>query len=71
MAIGNIIMVVAVLEIHMDKKKLATINPARMLAGLTPVILKIFKAILRCRFHFSIASATRNPPKNKNMTSLK
>lgn len=35
-----------------------------------PVRCTMLKANLRCRFHFSIAKAIQNPPKNKNTNRL-
>ena len=44
-AMGNIIMAVAVFEIHMDIKPVANINPAINPASLVPVRFKIHKAM--------------------------
>ena len=61
-AIGNIIMVVAVLLSHMLRSPVAKINPRMIRLPLVPVILTIFKAILLCKFHFSMARPSMNPP---------
>ena len=45
MTIGIIIIVVAVLDIHIDKKAVANMKPVRILPGLTPVIMSIFMAM--------------------------
>tara|TARA_B100001057_G_scaffold378470_1_gene383861 strand:+ start:5313 stop:5627 length:315 start_codon:yes stop_codon:yes gene_type:complete len=41
-----------------------SINPAIILLGLVPEIDRIFKAILLCNPHDSIAEAIINPPRN-------
>ena len=43
-AIGNIISVVAVLEIHMLSDAVASMNPASNLLGLPPAATRMFKA---------------------------
>ena len=68
-AMGNIIIVVAVLEIHMDKKAVASIKPKTNRLGLVPVRTTMCKAIRSCKFHFCIAMAIKNPPANKNIVS--
>src|SRR6187200_3122825 len=69
-AIGNIIMVVAVLLSHMLSKPVDKIKPSTILSPLVPVSLIMFNAILRCKFHFSIASPSINPPINKKITGF-
>src|SRR5699024_1647118 len=64
------IIVAAVLETHMDKKAVATINPNTIRCGVTPMTEIIAKAIRWWRFHFSIAIAIKNPPRNKKMISF-
>ena len=44
---GSISMVVAVLDIHIDKKAEETIRPSRTLKELPPKVFNIFSAILR------------------------
>ena len=66
---GKIIIEVAVLEIHIDKKAVANMKPSITRDLLLPVILIIFKASLLCKRHFSIASAIMNPP-TKRKTNL-
>ena len=63
MAIGNIITAVALLEIHIDINAVAIIKPSIIFTILVPIKLIIFKAILLCKFHFSIAIAIINPPR--------
>jgi hypothetical protein len=70
MPIGSSINAVAVLEIHIDKKAPDAINPSIMDVGLPPNIVIIFKAILLCKAHSSMAIAIRNPPRNKKMIEL-
>ena len=65
---GTIIMAVAVLEIHIERKAVANIKPSKMRAGLVPVIMRIRKAIRLCKFHFCMASATRKPPIKRKIT---
>src|SRR5699024_11616334 len=60
----------AVLETHMDKKAVATINPNTIRCGVTPMTEIIAKAIRWWRFHFSIAIAIKNPPRNKKIISF-
>jgi hypothetical protein len=69
-AIGNIIMVVAVLLSHMLIKPVEKIKPSNILLPPVPVKRMIFNAILLCRFHFSIPSPIMNPPINRKITSF-
>ena len=64
-AIGNIIIAVAVLDTHMDKNAVAIINPPIKAFGEVPTTEIIVSAIRLCKFHFSNASANINPPINK------
>jgi hypothetical protein len=41
----------------MDKKAVAIINPRIIVLTLVPTVFMICKAILLCKFHFSIAIA--------------
>ena len=70
LAMGSIISVVAVFDIHMLMAKLASMNPNMMVFALVPVLSTMLRASLRCRFHFSIASAMRNPPRNRKTNRL-
>ena len=67
-AMGNIIIVVAVLLNHILSRPVASINPSTIRSPLVPVSRTMFNAILRCRFHFSIARPNINPPMNKKIT---
>ena len=69
--IGTIITAVAVFEIHIDKNADAIINPKIILDGPEPTTWMIFKAILRCRFHFSIVRAIMKPPMKSTIMLLK
>ncbi len=69
--IGTIIIVVAVLDIHMDRNAVATMNPNRMLRGLMPNQSRIRSAIRLWRFQRCIARATKNPPMNRKIMWLK
>src|SRR5699024_4414307 len=68
--IGTIIIAVAVLEIHIDKNPVETINPKIIIFVFVPTTEIIVKAIRRCKFHFSIAKAIINPPINKKIVPL-
>ena len=64
---GIIIMVVAVFDIHMERKAVANMNPISILPGLIPKNIRTLIAIRLCRFQRSMASAIKNPPrKQKN-----
>ena len=69
-AMGNIIMVVAVLLSHIEIRPVARIKPRMILFPLVPVILTIFKAIRLCKLHFSIARPIIKPPMKRKITSL-
>ena len=66
MAMGSIIKVVAVFEIHMLNPAVANMNPASNRRGCPPASTKMFKANRRCSCHRSKARAMRKPPMNKN-----
>ena len=66
-AMGTIIIVVAVLLIHMERKAVATIKPKIIRLLLNPTRRMVCKAIRRCRFHFSMAIAIKKPPKNRKI----
>ena len=70
MAIGSIMTVVAVLDIHMLKKAVARLKPSIIPVGLVPVILIRLSAIRRCSFRFSMANAIMKPPINKKIIGL-
>ena len=67
---GSIITVVAVLLIHMLRKAVAIMNPPTMRSGRVPTTSTVSKAIRRCRFQRSIASAIINPPMNRKISLL-
>ena len=66
-AIGIIISVVAVLEIHIESRAEATMKPPTRAAGREPNTFTTLSAIRACRFHFSMARATMKPP-SRSMT---
>ena len=68
--IGSIITAVAVLDTHMDRKPVATMNPATIWEGLVPMTFTVSSAMRRCRFHRCMARASRNPPMNRKMMLL-
>jgi hypothetical protein len=65
--IGNIIAAVAVFEIHMDTKAVATTKPKRRRLGSPPIARMMVSAILRWRFHSSMAAAMQMPPRKRKM----
>lgn len=67
MPIGSIIIAVAVLDIHMDKKPVAIIKPKMTFFSLVPTTLIILKAIRLCNPDRSMAKPTTKPPINKKM----
>lgn len=69
-SMGNIISVVAVLEIHIERNAEATIKPNMIRCGLPPIMSIIFNAILLCKFHRCIVSAMRKPPMNRKIVLL-
>ena len=62
--IGNIIAVVAVLEIHIDKNAVASIQLSIILRGDVPMHNIIARAILRCKPDVSTPIAKISPPRN-------
>src|SRR6056297_2792551 len=67
--IGTIIIEVAVLEIHIDKAPVATINPKMIFSVLVPIKEIIHNAIRLCKFQRCIARAMINPPINRKIVS--
>ena len=70
MATGVIITAVAVLDIHMEIKAVATIKPSTIREGLVPSQATSPNAMRRCRFHFSIVFPIKKPAMNRKMISL-
>ena len=70
-AMGIIIMVVAVFDIHMERKAVANMNPISILPGLMPKNIKTLIAMRLCKFHRSMARAIKKPPKNRKIKWLK
>ena len=70
MAIGIIIIAVAVFDIHIERNAVATMNPSTRRFGLVPTIRMICRAIRRCRFHRCIDMAMMNPPRKRKITSF-
>jgi len=64
-AMGTIISVEAVLEIHIDKTAVASMNPNTSAPGDVPTRLMTFRAMRLCRSHRSMPMATMNPPSNR------
>ena len=67
--IGSITTAVAVLDTHMDKKPVASMNPKIRRLGEVPMIFTTYSARRRCRFQRCRASAIRKPPMNKKMVA--
>jgi hypothetical protein len=67
-AIGTIIIAVAVLEIHIEINAVAVINPRIRRRGEVPAMRIICRAIRWCRFHRSIERAMIKPPRNRKIT---
>ena len=64
-AMGSIIKAVAVFEIHMLRKAVASMNPSTILRPEVPVWDKIANATRRWTSHFSRAKAIRKPPRKR------
>src|SRR5690606_12161905 len=64
---ASIITAVAVLEIHMERNPVATMNPRIIFLGAVPKRVMTYRAIRRCRFQRSMAMANKNPPRYKKM----
>ncbi len=67
-AIGIIIIAVAVFDIHIERNAVAIINPRIRRLGLVPVILIIFNAILLWSPHLCIDMAMIKPPRKRKIT---
>ncbi|MBB5831424.1 putative transcriptional regulator [Brachybacterium aquaticum] len=67
---GSIITAVAVLETHMERKPVATMNPSTSREGLEPIFPTIASAMRLCRFQRCMARASMNPPMNRKMMLL-
>ncbi len=65
--IGTIITAVAVFEIHRLTAAVATSIPSSSRFGSVPTRRMISSAILRCRFHCSIAPPIAIPPMKRKM----
>ena len=58
---GSIINAVAVLEIHIERKAVASMKPSTIRVGLVPTTRTTWRAILRCSPQRWIPSAKMNP----------
>ena len=67
---GNIIAAVAVFEIHMEMKAVATMNPSTSRRGLVPTADTMARAIRRCSPQRSMVTAMKNPPMKRKISSL-
>ena len=63
------IITAAVLDTNIDSNAVEIMKPKRIVAVVVPIALIIDKAIRVCKFHFSIATASKNPPRNRNTMS--
>ena len=70
MAMGTIMMAVAVLEIHMERNAAATMKPRMMRDGPPPIRRMIHSAIRLCSRHFSIVTAIMKPPMKRKIVLL-
>ena len=68
MAIGIIMIEVAVLEIHIDSTAAAAMKPATSMLGRLPTWATMPRAMRSCRRQRSIALATMNPPISSTTT---
>ncbi len=62
MAMGTIIIAVAVLDIHIERNAVATINPKISMREFEPALLRIARAIRSCRPQRCMDIAMMNPP---------
>lgn len=67
-AAGSIISAVAALEMNSVISPVASMMPSAMRWLAVPSALTIISAMRRCRFHFSMASASTKPPMYMNTT---
>ena len=70
MAMGTIMMAVAVLEIHIERKAAAIMNPRMMRDGPPPIRRITQSAIRLCSRHFSMVTAIMNPPMKRKIVLL-
>jgi len=68
---GSIIIVVAVLDIHAERKAEAAMNPKMIMEGPPPIVLMVKRASRLWRFHFSMVKAIIKPPMNRKIVLLK
>ncbi len=67
---GIIIMVVAVLDNHIERNPVAIMNPNTRREGFPPISFSMRNAMRLCRFHCSTAIAIRKPPRNRKISQL-
>jgi hypothetical protein len=67
---GTIMMAVAVLEIHIERKAAATMKPRMMREGPPPIRRMIHSAMRLCSDHFSIVRAIMKPPMKRKTVLL-
>ena len=65
---GIIIIAVAVFDNHIDRKPVATMKPSTSRWGWPPMTRSTWRAMRRCRCHFSTAAAIMKPPMNSRIT---
>ena len=68
---GSIMMAVAVLEIHMERKAAASMKPSTIRAGPPPTERMTHRAMRRWTSHFSMVRAIMKPPRKRTMVLLK
>jgi hypothetical protein len=70
MPMGTIMIAVAVLEIHIERKAAATMNPRMSRRGPPPMRRMMTRAMRRWSPHRSMARAIMKPPMNRKMVLL-
>ena len=65
--IGSIMTAVAVLDTHIERKPVATMNPSTSCFGCVPTRRTVRSAIRRCRFQRCSARARKKPPMNRKI----
>ena len=67
--IGSMSTAVAVFDTHMERNPVEIMKPAIMRFVRSPITRRTTRAIRRCRFHFCIDRAMRNPPMKRKIVS--
>ncbi len=70
MAMGTIMIAVAVLEIHMERKAAAIMKPRTRRVGPPPIRRMTHNAMRLCSRHFSMVTAIMKPPIKRKIVLL-